>query len=87
MLIFYQRTLGFQPRDCGSNPHGAAKTKKMLTKEQIEIIAALARQYPNDMDLGKNARSAFMENGFVRSHPNNMDLGKALRKILSEKSK
>jgi hypothetical protein len=47
----------------------------------------MARQYPNDMDLGKNARSAFMENGFVRSHPNNMDLGKALRKILSEKSK
>jgi hypothetical protein len=66
---------------------GLLKNSEMITKEQIEIIAALARQYPNDMDLGKNARSAFMENGFVRSHPNNMDLGKELRKILSEKSK
>ena len=87
MLIFYQRTLGFRPRDCGSNPHGAAKTKKMLTKEQIEIIAALAKKYPNDMDLGKNVRSLFRENSFVMTYPNDMDLGKELRKILSEKSK
>jgi len=42
-------------------------------------------KYPNNMDLGKNARSKFRESDFVRSIPNDMDLGKNLRSILLEK--
>ena len=57
----------------------------MLTTEQVEKISALATKYPNNMDLGKNARSNFIDKDFVRSTPNDMDLGKKLRSIVLEK--
>ena len=57
----------------------------MFTLEQLESISALAAKYPNNMDLGKIARSKFREIDFVRSTPNDMDLGKNLRSILLEK--
>lgn len=57
----------------------------MFTSEQLDEISTLSMKYPNNMDLGKNARSKFRESDFVRSIPNDMDLGKNLRSILLEK--
>ena len=57
----------------------------MITKEQLEIIAGLERQYPNNMDLGAQTRSLYRDNDYVRSIPNDMDLGKELRTIVLKK--
>ena len=57
----------------------------MITSEQLEIISELERKFPNNMDLGKEARILYRDNDFVRSYPNDMDLGKELRSIVLKK--
>jgi hypothetical protein len=57
----------------------------MLNQEQLEIGTSLQRQYPNNMDLGKEFRSRFAESDLARRYPNNMDLGAAVRREIFEK--
>ena len=59
----------------------------MLTKSDIETIIELGKKFPNNQDLGRNARSIMREKDFMRETPNDFDLGTELRKIIFRKSK
>jgi hypothetical protein len=59
----------------------------MLTKSDIEKAVELGKKFPNNQELGKNFRSIYRTNDFVKATPNDFDLGNTLRKIILEKSK
>jgi len=59
----------------------------MLTKSDIETIIELGKKFPNNQDLGRNARSIMSEKDFMRETPNDFELGTELRKIIFKKSK
>jgi hypothetical protein len=57
----------------------------MEQKNQIEIIAKMAKEFPNDQDLGRKYRKfSIVSNGkldeFCLKYPNDFELGKFLRK-------
>lgn len=46
-----------------------------------EIIVGMAKQFPNDQDLGKRFRSTNVFHGISLEFPNDQELGRELRKI------
>lgn len=46
-----------------------------------ETIVGLAKQFPNDQDLGKRFRSGQVFHGISLEFPNDQELGRELRKI------
>lgn len=74
------------PKIAGSSPACATKNENMLTKSDIEKAIELGKKFPNNQDLGKNARSEIKDD-FLKSRPNDFDLGNSLRKIILDISK
>lgn len=74
------------PKIAGSSPACATKNENMLTKSDIEKIIELGKNFPNNQDLGKHARSEIKDD-FFKSKPNDFDLGNALRKIILDISR
>ena len=58
----------------------------MLTKEQFDIAVVLEKQYPNNMQLGAEFRSRFIDSEIARKFNNDMDLGKVIRTEILEKN-
>lgn len=46
-----------------------------------ETIVGLAKQFPNDQDLGKRFRGGQVLHGICLEFPNDQELGRELRKI------
>jgi hypothetical protein len=56
-----------------------------ITAEQVKTVVELAKQLPNDQDLGKKFRSVLGETEIAREFPNDFELGTELRKIFNRK--
>lgn len=58
---------------------------KIFTKEDVEVLKSLTVSNPNDQSLGKEVRSLYLTNEFVREYPNDFDLGAEIRKLTKTK--
>jgi len=58
---------------------------KIFTKEDVEVLKSLTISNPNDQSLGKEVRSLYLTNEFVREYPNVFDLGAEIRKLTKTK--
>jgi hypothetical protein len=53
-----------------------------FTKDQIDILSKLEKEFPNNMEFGNVMRKRFMDEDFARKFPNDQELGKEVRKII-----
>ena len=53
-----------------------------FTKDQIDILSKLEKEFPNNMEFGNVMRKRFMSEDFARKFPNDQELGKEVRKII-----
>jgi hypothetical protein len=53
-----------------------------FTKDKIDILSKLEKEFPNNMEFGNVMRKRFMGEDFARKFPNDQELGKEVRKII-----
>ena len=49
-----------------------------------EVLVQMEKQFPNDMEFGKNIRDQFGDSTFKLNLPNDQELGKSIRKIIKK---
>lgn len=59
----------------------------VIDTKMKETIVGLAKQFPNDQDLGKLFRSTNVFHGISLEFPNDQELGRELRRLVKIKSK